>query len=232
MDGTALHLRARLLPALLVALGVGFLTSGLLSYTQPVEAGPAPSEPPVIVTAPPTFQPTPTPRPSGETPAPSPTFPLDREATRIVIPALRIDLPVIRPPATMTYPYCDVAMFITELGQPGQGRATYIYSHARKGMFLPMLEASRIDDGVSMLGMLVQVYTSDDMLFIYEITEVRRHQIGMDDAFAASEEELWLQTSEGPKGTIPKLKLVAHPVSSGPADPAEAHPEAKPRECR
>ena len=30
------------------------------------------------------------------------------------------------------------------LGQPGQGRATYLYAHARKDMFLPLLDASKV----------------------------------------------------------------------------------------
>ena len=53
---------------------------------------------------------------------------------------------------------------------------TYLYAHARDGMFLPLLLQSRIDNGSAMLGMLVQVYTSDDQLFLYEITRVLRHQ--------------------------------------------------------
>ena len=55
-----------------------------------------------------------------------------------------------------------------------------------------------------MLGDLVQVYTSDDMLFQYVVTQVLRHvpkPSGYDKPFAATQEELWLQTSEGPHGT-------------------------------
>jgi hypothetical protein len=139
---------------------------------------------------------------------------------------------VITPPGGPdAYPLCDVAMFIKELGQPGQGRATYLYAHARTGMFLPILEASRINDGAGMIGMLVEVYTSDDMLFLYEITEVRRNQTTLDDAIAAAGEELWLQTSEGPRGTPGKTQVIAKPLSSGPADPADAHPSPKPVVC-
>ena len=29
------------------------------------------------------------------------------------------------------------------LGQPGQGKAIYLYGHARAGMFLPLLTARR-----------------------------------------------------------------------------------------
>ncbi len=232
MDDLALRIRTRLLPAILVALGVGFLTAGLLTYTAPVEAGPEPSQVPTIVTLAPTEAPSLTPAPSGIGPGPSPTFPADRVATRVVIAQLGIDLPVVKPPSDTAYPLCDVAMYLqAPLGQPGQGRATYLYAHARTGMFLPILDASKVNDGAKMLGMLVEVYTSDDQVFRYEITQVRRHQLTLDDAIAATTEQLWLQTSEGPKGTRPKTQVVAMPLSSGPADHAAAHPVAKPRVC-
>ncbi|HEX4897024.1 MAG TPA: hypothetical protein VFV53_01545 [Candidatus Limnocylindrales bacterium] len=231
MDELALRLRARLLPAILTALGVAFLTAGLLTYTTPVEAGPEPSETPTIVTLPPTAEPSLTPRPtSGPTDTPVPTVPADRVATRVVVAALGIDLPVVRQPDP-AYPACDVAMYHEALGQPGQGRATYLYAHARTGMFLPILDASKVDNGAAMLGMIVEVYTSDDQLFLYEVTEVRRHQLDLDDAVAATTEEMWLQTSEGPKGTRPKTQVVARFLSTGAADHDAAHPVANPVAC-
>jgi hypothetical protein len=227
-----LRLRARLLPAILTALGVAFLTAGLLTYTAPVEAGPEPSETPTIVTLPPTAEPSITPRPTaGPTDTPAPTVPADRVGTRVVVAALGIDLPIVRPASDSDYPWCDVAMFIKDLGQPGFGRATYLYAHARPGMFEPILDASEIDNGASMLGMIVEVYTSDDQLYLYEITEVRRHQLDLDDAVAATTEQMWLQTSEGPKGTKPKTQVVARFLSTGAADHDAAHPVAKPVVC-
>jgi hypothetical protein len=231
VDELALRLRARLLPAILTALGVAFLTAGLLTYTTPVEAGPEPSETPTIVTLPPTAEPSLTPRPtSGPTDTPAPTVPADRVATRVVVAALGIDLPVVRQPDP-AYPACDVAMYHEALGQPGQGRATYLYAHARTGMFLPILDASKVDNGAAMLGLIVEVYTSDDQLFLYEVTEVRRHQLELDAAVAATTEQLWLQTSEGPKGTRPKTQVVARFLSTGAADHDAAHPVANPVVC-
>ncbi len=236
MEELVLRLRTRLAPAVISALGVALLVAGLLTYTSPVEAGPESSGAPIIVTAPrtpkPTVAPTGTPTPSGHpTPSPESTPPADRVATRVVVEALDIDLPVILQPSTVSYPLCDVAMYLQELGQPGFGRATYLYAHARTGMFLPILTASKISNGAKMLGMSVAVYTSDDQLFIYEITEVRRHQLTLDAAISATTDQVWLQTSEGPKGTLPKTQVVAQFVSSGPADPAAAHPDAKPTVC-
>jgi hypothetical protein len=231
VDDLLVRLRTRLLPALLTAAGVAFLTAGLITYTAPVEAGPDPIETPTIVTLPPTPAPSDTPRPSlAPTETPTPTVPADRVATRIVVAALGIDLPIVKQP-NPSYPACDVAMYHEALGQPGFGRATYLYAHAREGMFLPILTASTVDNGASMLGMIVEVYTSDDQLYLYEITEVRRHQLDLDDAIAATTEQVWLQTSEGPKGTRPKTQVVARFLSTGPADHAAAHPEAHPVAC-
>ena len=129
-----------------------------------------------------------------------------------------------QPGGPATYPACGIAMYIEQLGQPGQGRATYLYAHAREGMFLPLLTQSEIEDGAGMIGMVAQVWTSDDQLFLYEISEVRRHATELDDAVNADREQLWLQTSEGPRGTVPKLQVVAELLGSEPADPADAHP--------
>lgn len=229
------RIRSRVLPALLTALGVVFLAGGLLSLTSPVTADPLTSPTPTTTAS---VSPTDTPLitfpplPSDSSPSALPTQPADRVATRVRVAALEIDLPVVEPPdGASAYPWCGVAMYIQELGQPGQGRATYLYAHARSGMFLPILEASLVLNGESMLGMVVEVWTSDDQRFLYEITEIRRHQLTLDDAVAASREEFWLQTSEGPKGTPGKTQVIALPISQQAADPADAHPEAKPVDC-
>ena len=164
--------------------------------------------------------------------APSPSFPTGRVATRIVITKLGIDLPIILQKAKDgTFPLCDVALYLPDLGQPGQGRATYIYAHAREGMFLPLLTSSQTNDGQGMIGDVVEVYTSDDYLFTYRIVEVDRHILDLNDAFAANTEEVFLQTSEGPHGTVPKLQVVAGSVSAATTDAKSAHPVAHPRVC-
>lgn len=232
MDSIGRRLRVRLLPALLTALGVGLLAGGLLSYTTAVEGPPATR--PLA-----TYDPLPT--LTGEITLPGasagtvvvPTFPPDRVATRIVIRRLDIDLPIMLQTDNYgLFPLCDVALYLPTLGQPGQGRATYIYAHARKGMFLPLLTASQNNNGRRMLGMTVEVYTSDDWRFLYTITEVRRHTLNLDDAISTTTERLWMQTSEGPEGTVPKLQVVADFLAAEIADPVSAHPEAHPRVCR
>ena len=233
-------IRNRLLPALLTAGGVTMLAAGLLTYTVPVAAEPAPTPSPTPSSA---AVATPSPRITlppiaSATPAPpSPTPDPDRVATRVRIKGLDIDLPVIKGPAG--YPPCDVAMYLTDpveagqkprIGQPGQGMATYLFAHARPGMFEPLLKTKAAEQR----GNVVEVWTSDNLLFRYEIVAVRRGQTDLDDALAATSEQLWLQTSEGPRGTPGKTQVIAMPLDGEPperADRADAHPKARPQSC-
>jgi hypothetical protein len=222
--------RTRVLPALLTAFGVTLLAAGLLSYTTPVEAGPAATPSPSIALVP-TTAPTPSPLitlpPIASAPPSTPAASATPEgvATRVRIAAMDIDLPVIQGPPG--YPPCDVAMYLKELGQPGQGRASYIYAHARTGMFLPLLETK----GGDQKGLVVEVWTSDELRYLYEIVEVRRNQTTLDGPLAADTEELWLQTSEGPRGTVGKTQVIALPISVDTATPEDSSPEANPVEC-
>jgi hypothetical protein len=154
------------------------------------------------------------------------TYPV---ATRVAIPGLKIDLPVVKPPSG--YPLCNVAMYITTLSQPREAGVAFIYAHARVGMFLPLLERSRINNGASLLGATVRVWTSDDLVSNYEIVQVRRHVRTFGGAFSATSEQLWLQTSEGPHGTPGKLIIVAKRTSSQPASTSAAHPTPHPVVC-
>lgn len=131
------------------------------------------------------------------------------------------------------FPPCDVALFHTAFSQPGEEGATYVYAHAQEGMFLPLLEASLRRDGASLIGALVEVYTTDDLLYLYEVVEVKRHALDFSLALEVppGEQRLVLQTSEGPLGTVPKLQLAAVLINELPADPGEAHPEPRPRAC-
>lgn len=226
--------RLRLLPAALTAAGVSLLGAGLLTYGTPAQAT-APSPSPVTSSAPsasPTLLPFPTP---GASAAASASPAAARFATRVVVPALKIDLPVVRPPNDPNhFPYCNVAEYVPTLSQPGSPGTTYLYAHARVGMFLPLLLQSRINNGSAMLGMTVLVYTSDDQLFLYEVTLVLRHQ---SELYSQPQEGLVLQTSEGPKKGVPGytglvMVVVAQPLSSGPADHAVANPTPRPVTCQ
>ena len=207
MNSALTAIGTRLVPALLTAAGVVLITAGLLSYADPTVAGAAPVEsavvetldPPEAMVSPSPSVPAPSPSepaspsatPAGTPPAsivPDPT-PKPRRvvATRVVVPALKIDLPVIK--GNDGYPLCNVAMYLhtagseekDAFGQPGEGRATYLYGHARDGMFGPIYElAIQKKQAKKMLGMVVQVYTSDVKVHLYEIREYRLHATDLD----------------------------------------------------
>ena len=232
----------RVIPAVITALGVVLVTAGLLAYGDPATAGVLPSASStgdVVTPAPSISLGLPSSNPSaGPTDSPGASFPPGTAVvTRVVVPALQIDLPVVAAPSG--YPYCNVAMYFgPPMGQPGQGKATYLFAHARDGMFGPIYKLAMGPTGSGsgaaprkMLGMIVQVYTSDDKLYLYEVSRVMLHQLTLDAPYSATAEQLWLQTSEGPKGTPGKTQLLATPLSVGNADPADAHPKAHPATC-
>src|SRR5207245_11033300 len=116
--------------------------------------------------------------------------------TRVVISALRTDLPVVR--QSSGFPYCNVAMYMTALSQPGEPGVTMLYAHARTGMFLPLLLRSQINGGQAMIGKYIRVYTSNSRVYTYRVTAVRRHLTSVQSAFSTWTPQLWLPTSEGP----------------------------------
>jgi len=237
MAGPTEELRTRVLPALLTAFGVTILSAGLLTYTVPVPAGtdrpPGASVDPSVAVVPTptpliTLPPIGTPRP---TPTPDPTAtppPKGRVATRVRIRDLDIDLAIVK--GNTGYPFCNVAMYLPQLSQPGFGKATYLYAHAREGMFLPLLRTK----GFEQRGKIVEIFTSDDWLYRYEITKVRRdqpYQTGLDDPSKAKTEQLWLQTSQGPNRSYGYTQVIAMPIDARPADHDAAHPKARPVDC-
>jgi sortase (surface protein transpeptidase) len=150
-------------------------------------------------------------------------------ATRVRIPAYDINLPVVRGPNG--YPFCNVAMYMRTLYQPTEPGVTFIYAHARTGMFLPLLNASKKNDGAAMIGKTVYVYTSKLMRYTYRITKVRRHVKDISSSLKITDERLWLQTSEGPNSSYPKLIVVAERVASTSVSYDEARPKANPKRC-
>ena len=223
-----------LVPALLAGAGVFFIVAGLFTYLQPANASTLPSPTPTIAiasvspgyTVPPLVSLSPGPSSSATTST--------AVATRIKIPALGIDMPIIQSPANEEFPLCDTAEFMNlgrPLGYPGSPQSTYIYAHARTNMFLPLLSTSQVNNGASMVGMWVEIYTDDNQRHVYEIAEVIRHvpdnAESLSRAAAATTDQLWLQTSEGPYTNSTKLQVVAQPVGVLPASATDAHPAQK-----
>jgi sortase (surface protein transpeptidase) len=151
-------------------------------------------------------------------------------ATRVAVPSLGIDLPIVLQRGN-AFPWCNVAMYLPGLSQPGEAGVSFIYAHARTGMFLPMLTASLVNNGTRMLGTKVYVWTSDDRLYTYQVTSVRRHQYTLPDLWSTTSQQLWLQTSEGPYGTLNKLMVVARRIAVTDVAHAAAHPRARPTVC-
>ena len=224
-----------LVPALVVAAGVFLIAAGLFNYLQPAAAQPAVTPSPVAqVTASPSF----TIAPSGSVAPSSSASATGAVATRVAIPALRIDLPVVHSPVNEQFPLCNAAEYLTldrSFAYPGLPQATYLYAHARTNMFLPLLTYSQHNNGQAMLGMSIEVYTADNQRHIYEITKVIRHvpdlPSSLDRPLGAKTDELWLQTSEGPLETSTKLQILALPVGVLAADPTAAHPTAQGNVC-
>lgn len=138
----------------------------------------------------------------------------------------------LQPPPS--YPFCDVAAYVTRFNQPYEAGVTYISAHAQKGMFLPLLEASQRDDGRELLGLRVDVYTDDGVRYQYAIERVVRHVLDYSilNEIPLGERYLILQTSEGPYGSEEKLQVVASFTDEQSVDLAEATPIASPRDCR
>lgn len=159
--------------------------------------------------------------------------------SRVVVESLGIDLPVVSGDLavagnTADYPLCDVAQYLTTYRYPGRpGTTTWIYGHARKGMFLPLLETSQADAGAALVGEVVDVYSTENRRYRYRITSVLPHST---DRLIASdvpsgERRLVLQTSEGPRGTVPKLQVAAALIDVSDTDAETANPAASPRAC-
>ena len=240
------QLERHVVSSVLTGIGVMLLAAGLFAYIVPLGAtggvpvptpggpgGPASSAVP-----PPSAQASPAPA----SPSTPPVSPSAAVATRVVIPALKIDLPVVNGSTEQTgatgqpFPYCNVAAYLDAFSQPGRPGTTYIYAHARVGMFLPLLTASRVDNGAGMIGYSVLVYTSDSKVYWYSIAIVKRHVVLGPHQFditkaAPGVQQLVLQTSETPYDTGPKLQVLATFELAQPATFAEAHPTPHPQVC-
>jgi hypothetical protein len=224
-----------LVPALIAGAGVFLVVAGLFYYLQPAaaESLATPTPPPASL-APYTLPPMSSTGPSAGSSVAA------AAATRVTVPALGIDLPVIASPAHEEFPLCNVGEYQIidkPLGFPGLPQATYIYAHARTGgMFLPLLTQSQINNGAGMIGMWVEVYTADNKDHVYQISKVIRHvpdsPTAFDLALAATTDQLWLQTSEGDGVKVTtKMQVVAVPIGVVAASPAAAHPAGRGNVC-
>ena len=150
------------------------------------------------------------------------------QATRVSVSGLGIDLPVIRGPSG--YPPCRVALYLASVAQPREPGVTFLYAHARSGMFLPLLTRWKIDRGASLIGRTVKVWTSDNYVSYYRINKVRQATTTT-GVSVLTRERLWLQTSTGPNRTYAKLIVEASRYKTLKTTYTASHPRARPVSC-
>jgi hypothetical protein len=217
-----LAVRAQL--AVMTAAGITLVLGGLLSYQVTAET--APTGPPTATvpgeTPPAQGSPTPFPTIGPALPTASPSA--TGTASRIVIPALKIDLAVVQAP--QGFPYCGVAQYVKEFSQPGRPGTTVIGAHARTGLFLPIHDAAQVNNGASMLGLLVLVYTNDARLYLYEVDLVKRFQTNYDITALPPgvTQQLVITTSEDGRDDPHKIMVRAKFLYESAADPTRANP--------
>ena len=140
------------------------------------------------------------------TPTPLPPIP---PGYRVQIPRLGIDLAILegdvaRDTVQQQTPE-NYAFHLPGTGIPGAGINSYIYAHARRGMFLSLWDA-RVGD-------VVWISTPDGRALRYAIAEVHPRVPPNDVSWVAPSvpERLTLQTSTGPNAGDPRFVVIARP---------------------
>lgn len=189
---------------------VGTLLAMLDGAALPVPsvADAAPSAPSPVTIAP--FVPSASPTP---TPVAMPAI-RDIEGARIVITRLGIDLPLAWGDVARDVPRTGyagatperVALVFPGSALPETGGNTYIYSHARTGMFLSLWEVRAGD---------VVLLRWPDAELRYVVQQVVPRVLPTDTSWLdpRGPERLTLQTSTGPYPSDPRFVAVAVPVS-------------------
>jgi LPXTG-site transpeptidase (sortase) family protein len=129
---------------------------------------------------------------------------------RIQIPRLQIDLPIAEGDVTRDVDLGKTpegfAFHLPGTSIPGLGSNTYLYAHARTGMFLTLWNAQAGDQ--------VFISTPDVRALRYVIAEVHPRVPPEDVSWVqpTPTERLTLQTSTGPNPTDPRFVVIAVPA--------------------
>jgi hypothetical protein len=243
---------AVLVPLLLATTGVALILVGQLAGREPElalpslsaipapsrtaaatgtpAATPTPAPTPTITASRPAESPTPTLTPTAA-PTPTPT-PLETGvATQLSIEAVGINVTVTQAttPEEDDFPPLDGAYILRTSAQPGRGTNSYIFAHAREGLFLSLWNVQ--------LGDVVRILMSSGNVLEYRVTEVRpntpcqesdpsipgppnpplplqRAPPGCDASWLAPTpfERVTLQTSQGPNRNYGEFIVVAEPI--------------------
>lgn len=149
------------------------------------------------------------PRPKVEAATTAPTAAAIPPGYRVRVPRLGIDLPiaegVIQRDIDDQQTPEGYAFHLPGTGIPGEGTNTYLYAHARIGMFLSLWNAQVGDD--------VTITAPDATVFRYVVSAVRPRVPPTDVSVAqpTPDERLTLQTSTGPDPTDARFVVIALP---------------------
>lgn len=170
-----------------------------------------PIAPPPSAVAAVTATPLPSPTVVGPTASPTATpTPAIPPGYRVKIPRLAIDLPIaegdIERDTVRQETPDNFAFHFPGTALPGDGGNSYIYAHARRGMFLSLWSA-RVGDEVVII-------TPDRRELRYVVSEVHPRVEPTDVSWAAptTAERLTLQTSTGPNPGDPRFVVIALPT--------------------
>lgn len=184
------------LSVLVLCLGLVFVAGATLPPSAPIL-------PPAVAAM--TTSPVPQRAPG---PSATPTPPI-ADGYRIKIARLGIDLPIAegdleRDAGRQQTPE-NFAFHLPGSAIPGNGGNSYIYAHARRGMFLNLWNAREGDE--------VLVITADGRALRFVVSEVHSRVDPSDVAWAAptASERLTLQTSTGPTSSDPRFVVIALP---------------------
>jgi sortase (surface protein transpeptidase) len=191
------------LAALALELGVVLLVVAAWPSSPPVVR---PAATPTATTAAASLAPTPSRAFVAASATPTPPIPA---GYRIQVPRLAIDLEIIegdleRDTVQQQTPE-HYAFHLPGTGIPGSGTNSYIYAHARTGMFLSLWN-TRVGD-------IVLISTPDGRSLRYVVSEVHPRVPPSEVAWASPTppERLTLQTSTGPSPGDPRFVVVALP---------------------
>ena len=162
---------------------------------------------------------------TAESPSPSATpNALDVSGLRIRIPRLSIDLPLEVGDPARDVPRAgyaggtpeNIAFVFPGSKNPGEGGNTYIYAHARTGMFLNLWNAHLAD--------VIEITRADGAVaWTYDVVQIVRAVDPSDTHWLdpSGPERLTLQTSTGPSPEDPRFIVVAYPsgAAQGGASP-------------
>ena len=187
---------------LLLAVGIALVAGGGLPRAGSVAPIALPS---------PTATPAPSASPGSATVAPTPVATVGPipDGYRVMVPRLGIDLPIAegdverdvvvqKTPENFAFHFPGTAI-------PGTVGNSYLYAHARQGMFLSLWNA-RVGDQVS-------ITTPAGTALKFVVTEVHPRVPPADTSWLqpTGDERLTLQTSTGPNSGDPRFVVIAAP---------------------